>query len=103
MSHRIILSPGARADIRSAIQWYQRKDVSVSVRFAADTDAILRRIAQSPRAFPIFRDTIRHAPMKRFPYSVYFEIRGDAVFVRAVFHQRRLDTHWTNRRNGELN
>jgi len=90
MSHRIILSPGARADIESAIRWYQREDINVSVRFEADTHAILRRIGQNPRAFPILRNTIRHAPMKRFPYSVYFEITGDAVFVRAVFHQRRL-------------
>src|SRR5689334_10207370 len=100
MSHRLILSPGARADIRSAIRWYQREDMNVSTRFAADTDAVLRRIGQNPRAFPIFRDAIRHAPMKRFPYSVYFEIRGNVVFVRAVFHQRRLNTYWLDRGNG---
>jgi toxin ParE1/3/4 len=89
-----------RADIESAIRWYQREDINLAVRFRADTQATLRRIAQNQRAFPIVRDTIRRAVLKKFPYSVYFEIRGDAVFVRSVVHQHRMGTHWLNRGNG---
>jgi len=100
MSHRIILSPGARADIRSAVAWYRRLDIDVPFRFIAETQAILRRIAQNPKAFPIVRNVTRRALMNKFPYIVYFRLHANSVVVRAILHQRRSHTISMTRRNG---
>jgi len=96
MSHRIILSPGARADIKSAVRWYQREDIKLSLRFRVETQVTLRRIAQNPNSFPLLRGTIRRALMNKFPYSVYFSANTDEVLVRAVLHQRRFNL-WCKR------
>lgn len=48
MIYHLILSPDAKGHIRSAIQWYVRKDVNLPERFSADLNEILDRIAENP-------------------------------------------------------
>lgn len=100
MNYRIILSPDARAAIRSAARWYQREDISLAFRFVAATKATLDRVAQNPKAFMLVGPTIRRALIRKFPYAVYFTLTADFVFVRAVIHQRRRGSFWLDRGNG---
>ena len=89
MFYRVVLSPDAKADLRSAIRWYVNIDMDLSFRFAAALDAILNRIAQHPNQFPLVRGPLRRAVMKRFPYSVYFKVKARTVYVASIDHQRR--------------
>ena len=89
MSRRIILSPDAKADIYSAVRWYQRIDLNLAFRFTLETSAVLRRIAQFPYQFPRGKGLVRRALLKRFPYSVSFKLNEEGVFILAVLHQRR--------------
>lgn len=100
MTYRLILSPGVHADIRSAIYWYGREDVGLSFRFLAATRATFRRMVQYPRAFQILRGSIRRALVRKFPYAVYFQIKGDEVIVQAILHQRRSEIVWFEGGNG---
>jgi len=102
MNYRIILSPGARADIRAAARWYEREDMNLVVRFLAEIRMTLRRVAQNPKAFPIRQYVVQRALTRKFPYAIYLTLYADAVFVRAVSHQRRADTVWLNRSNGRV-
>ena len=34
---------------------------------------------------------------KRFPYLIFFSLKGDAVLVHAVLHGHRDDRHWKDR------
>ena len=101
MTRRIILSPGARSDIQSSVRWYARKSIDHSFRFKVETRTTLRRIAQHPYAFPLVNALVRRALMKMFPYSIYFTVNEDSVFVIAVLHQRRAGTLWVDRSNGQ--
>jgi plasmid stabilization system protein ParE len=92
MSRRIILSPDAQADIRSAVRWYQHKETNLSFRFKAELRTSLRRIARYPFEFPRVNDLVRRALMKRFPYLIYFTLNQDRVFVVAILHQHRQQT-----------
>jgi len=94
MCYRVIPSPDAEANIESAIQWYVLEDVDLAFRFIAETTTTLRRIARNPFQFPVVNHVVRRALLKRFPYAIYFSLRGDTVVVTAVLHQRRL-TAWT--------
>ncbi len=53
MKHRVILSPGAKADFSSAVRWYQRTDPDIAFQFTQETLSILRRIEQFPYSFPL--------------------------------------------------
>ena len=48
MKYRIIFSRGAKADISSAVRWYEREDPGLAFRFLLDMRTIKRRIANNP-------------------------------------------------------
>jgi len=103
MKYRSVLSPGAKADISSAVRWYQRKDPKLAFRFTLETLETLRRIRQSPYQFPVvtvLMDPVRRARLKHFPYFIYFKLNNDVASVRAIVHQWRNHTAWMDRDNG---
>lgn len=91
MIYRIVLSPDAKADMRSAHRWYRRIDRNLAHRFSLDGRTTARRIAQFPYQFPLVNGTVRQALLKRFPYAMYYRVYPKLVFVVAVLHQRRSD------------
>ena len=99
MKYPSVLSPGARADIRSAVRWYQSIERNLAFRFRRETRAALRRIEKFPYQFPVREGTIRRALLNRFPYAIYFRLKIDHVFVIAVTHQRRANSIWMDRGN----
>jgi len=106
MKYRSVFSPGAEADISSAVRWYQRTDPNQAFRFMVDIHATRRRIERFPYQFPVVEvtkyiiDPVRRALLKHFPYSMYFRLKVDHVSVIAVVHQRRNHTVWVDRGNG---
>jgi plasmid stabilization system protein ParE len=97
---RIILSPDAKADIRSTIRWYRRSDPNLALRFKLEMRATLRRIARFPYQFSFVEGTFRRANLKRFRYAIFFSVEKERVVVKAVVHQRRADSVWKDRGNG---
>ncbi len=100
MKYRSVLSPGAQADISSAVRWYQRTDPTQAFRFMLEIRATQRRIEQFPYQFPVVKGTYRRALLKRFPYFMFYSLDKDHVSIMAVVHQRRADIIWMDRGNG---
>jgi len=98
MRYRSVPSPDAEADISSAVRWYQGTSLNLAFRFTLETVATRRRIERFPFQFPIVYKTVRRALLKRFPYSMYFELKDDEASVIAVVHQRRNPAVWMARR-----
>jgi toxin ParE1/3/4 len=65
--------------------------------FLAEVDRVLQVIVSNPDAFPEVLAGIRKAVVKRFPYCLYFRIRGETIVVLAVFHSARNPTVWQER------
>ena len=89
MKYRVILSPDARADISSAVRWYQQIDPDVAFRFLLKTEATIDRILRHPYSFQRLKGVIRRAVLHRFPYSIFFVLKNELVIVIAVRHQRQ--------------
>ena len=90
MIYRLILSPDAKAGVRSATRWYAQKDKDLPSQFKADLKAVLNRIALHPYQFPVVHAQFRRGLMKQFPYSVYFKQVARTVYVVRIAHQRQL-------------
>src|ERR1044072_3417413 len=97
MNYYIVLSPDAKADIRSARRWYRRIDRNLARRFSSEARTTVHRIAQFPYQFPLVNETVRQALLKRFPYAMYYRLYSKLVFVIAVVHQRRSGDIWKQR------
>jgi plasmid stabilization system protein ParE len=91
MVYRVVLSPDAKRDIRSALQWYFQQDIHLPLRFSVELKTVLKRIARHPKQFPVLKGEVRRARMKRFPYFVHYTTNANKLIVVAVMHQRRLN------------
>ncbi len=85
----LLVRPEAKQDVVEAAQWYDSKKIGLGVEFVDEIDAALDRVARGPKMYAaVYRD-LRRSLVRRFPYAVYFAIRGTSVIVMAVLHQRR--------------
>ena len=94
MTHAIVIRPAAASDVEEARNWYDARRAGLGREFLDALEACLARIAERPEGYPkVLRDA-RRALMQRFPYSVYYRIRGAEVRILAVIHQSRDPQVW---------
>lgn len=97
MSRSLVFRQQARKEFDAAGDWYERERPGLGNAFLTEVDRVLRRVLDNPEAFPEMFDGIRKAVMKRFPYCLYFSVRGNTVVVLAVFHSARNPVLWRAR------
>lgn len=97
MNIQVVLSPDAKADISSTLEWYHRADPNLAFRFEQETLTTLRHIEQFPHRFRIISGAVRRARLKRFPYAIYYSFGYDEALVTAVLHERRSNDIWKQR------
>ena len=89
MSLRIVFRPVARIEFEEATTWYDKKRHGLGGEFLREIDAVILRVAEKPERFPLILADVRKAVARRFPYSVFFRVRGASLVILAVFHGRR--------------
>jgi len=55
-------------------------------------------ILANPKVGAIFRGTRRRYLLRRFPYSIIYQVSTDELRVIAVAHQRRRPGYWAGRK-----
>ncbi len=97
MKPRLLLRPEARLELLDAQAWYEGSVPGLGADFARVVDAALAAVTEAPLAFPVVYRDVRQAVLRRFPYSILFQIEGDGVIVLACHHQRRNPGSWRER------
>jgi toxin ParE1/3/4 len=93
----VVFGSAARAELIEARDWYSARDAEPAVRFAAEVERVVDRIAAAPQHFPVvYRDVCR-ARCRRFPYALFFRVIDETVHVIACFHSRRDPRQWQRR------
>jgi len=72
----------------------KRKDALAADVFRAEVFDAIVHIAASPMSRPADDEGNRHRVLKRFPYSVFYEVMGLTVTVLAIAHHRRKPGYW---------
>jgi len=79
----------ARDEYNLAITWYEGARSGLGSDFETEVEAGLHEIAAKPDRYPIADRDVCEAPMRGFPYCVYYRVRSNMLIVVAVFHQSR--------------
>lgn len=89
--------PQADADLLEARTWYDAQEAGRGAAFFEAVSATVHRIAEMPLAFPLVDCQLRRALLRRFPYSVYFQVRADYILIVAIMHNSRDPRRWQSR------
>jgi plasmid stabilization system protein ParE len=93
----VVFRPAAEAEYVGAVAWYEGQQPGLGSDFEAEVQTVLDTIANHPDRYPIAHSDTREAPVRRFPYCVYYRVRPDRLVVLAVFHQSRDPADWQGR------
>lgn len=66
-------------------------------RFLVAVENQLERIRDNPEMYAVLRSQIRAAPIRKFPYVVYYRIETDSIFVIAIQRGGRHPSSWHRR------
>ena len=89
--------PEADTELLEAARWYREQSPGLDHEFMRCVDDALSTLGRLPKIFPVVHRQLRRALVRRFPYAIFFEVRGDDVVVYAVFHLSRNPRRWKKR------
>jgi plasmid stabilization system protein ParE len=94
---KVFVLPDAEAEITAAFTWYLERNAHAADAFRTEVFQVVDSLTDAPTKWKLNEDGTRRRVLRHFPYTVYFEVEGDAVFILAVAHQRRAPGYWQDR------
>jgi|ERR1043165_1467746 plasmid stabilization system protein ParE len=101
MMREVVVRPEAANDIRSVYAWYEPISAAFAMRFIRRLDEAIVRAREWPLMYQIVYRVFRRAPLRRFPYSVFYRADEERIVIVAVLHQVRDPRFIESRLNGE--
>jgi plasmid stabilization system protein ParE len=98
---RVVFHPGASADYTSAFAWYYARGHKLARDFEKEIDRGIRLIVQNPLRWAKFDGERRRIIIRKFPYSIIYELHDSDVVVLAVAHGKRRPKYWRDRLPGD--
>lgn len=96
---RIIVHPVAKLDIEESIEWYNKAQPGLGLRFYKQVQATIKTIRINPLAFAIRYKNTHTAPVKKFPFMVHYFVDSEkeTIVVLTVLHTSRDPKIWSER------
>ncbi len=96
---KLVIVPLALGELHDGAAFYAASaNAKLGLAFVAEFDRAVSGIMATPFVGPTFRGTWRRYVLRRFPYSVFYQIASDEIRVVAVAHHRRRPSYWAGRR-----
>jgi plasmid stabilization system protein ParE len=97
MNFRISLLPAAEEEIAEAFRWYFERSPFAADAFRSEVVGAIDSLAEDPLMWPADSEAVRYYILRRFPYTIHYEVAATEVIVLAVAHQRRRPGYWQGR------
>ena len=102
MTFKVVVESSAKLDLKAAHEWYEQQLPNLGNEFLNSTELEFRILEENPEIYQIIFLEIRRAPIRRFPFGLFYVIREKTVHVIAVYHTRRDPDGWKKRIYGIL-
>ena len=94
MAFRLRFSPRALREIGAAQEWYELQSPGLGEEFIAAMELQLKRLEQAPLLYAEVIPNVRRALLPRFPYGLFYSVRGDLIHVLAALRDARNPDRW---------
>lgn len=91
MNRPVVLTPAAEQDVARAQDDYEAREQGLGNRFVEQVRTTLTRIGHNPFQYQIVPDAFgsRRAPVKQFPFSVWYQVMPDeSVVIGCLAHRQ---------------
>lgn len=96
--YALILRPEARQDMDAACQWYDVRSPGLGHLLLLEIDKSLQLLCVTPEMHQMCFLNYRRSRLKRFPYSIIYRVKSQAIEVTAFIHDRQNPKIWQSRR-----
>ncbi len=98
MAFQVELLDIAAQELDEAINWYRNKGSKVAKMFYSEYLSVKRLLEDRPLMFPEMEHGIHRARFRKtFPYSAFFYVKAERVYIIAIFHDKRNPKRWEER------
>lgn len=94
MAYHLKFSSRALRETGEAREWYELQAPGLGDEFIAAMDLQLKRLEQAPLLYAEIVSGVRRTLLPRFPYGLFYAVRGDVIHVLAVLHDARNPKRW---------
>ena len=94
---KVVFHPGASQDYATAFAWYYERGTTLASDFENEIDRGIRLISQNPLRWRKFDAERRSFLVRKFPYSIIYELHDKDVVVLAIAHGKRRPKYWSER------
>lgn len=98
MAYRLKFSARALRETGEAQEWYESQSPGLGEEFIAAMELQLKRLEQAPLLFAEVIPDVRRALLPRFPFGLFYVVRGNLVHILAVLHDARNPNRWPKSR-----
>ena len=98
VAYRLKFSGRAVREIGEAFDWYEEQSRGLGSEFELAFELQLKRLEQVPLLYSEIIPGVRRTLLPRFPYGVFYTVKGDLVHVLAVIHNARNPQRWPHDR-----
>jgi len=96
---RLVIVPEALAELRDAASFYATQaNVALAREFVDEFERVAKLIDAAPQLGAVFRGNRRRYFLRKFPYSVIYQISQNELRIVALAHQRRRPAYWAGRK-----
>jgi len=93
----VLFTPEADDDVVGAYDWYESREPGLGEDFLRSVEACVRGIQRHPEMYPAAIDEFRRAPIRRFPFEIFYELTVDSITIYSVFHYSQDPQKWRER------
>jgi toxin ParE1/3/4 len=95
--YRLLVRPEAEIEVQEAAQWYEAHERGLGREFLRAFRAAMAPLRRNPLLYQRIEVEARRVLLRRFPYSVIYEIHGSDVVILACMHCARDPQEWERR------
>ncbi len=95
---KVSLTREAQAELVEAVSFYAGSgDAALGSAFAMEFGRSVEWLKEHPRMGAVWREPVRRLALRRFPYTIVYELRATELRIIALAHQRRRSGYWARR------
>ena len=89
MTYKIEIRPLATIEIIEAYDWYEAQRESLGLEFLDELEKFYGTLLRNPSTYSYYERPVRQGVIKKFPYTVVYEIFDSTIVIYSVFMYRQ--------------